>query len=86
MAVDTRDKRSSAIGSRRLPWLRRFTLPLADGTMSAGDRQQTAFVYRGVLAGEAAGNVLFDRWADVIRLNTDPWGRSEVTVDEGRLG
>lgn len=51
MAVDTRNKRASAIACRRLPWMRRF-LPLADGTIDQGDRQHVAFVYRGILAGE----------------------------------
>lgn len=48
MAVDTKNKRSSAIfpGS---PW--RGMLPAPDGTIDQGDRQATAFVYSGIEAG-----------------------------------
>lgn len=49
MAIDTAEKRCSAIATRRLPWFRRFA-PIPDGTVDAGDRQQVAFVYRGILA------------------------------------
>lgn len=50
MAVDTRDKRSSAIGVS-LPW--RGMYPLADGAaFNQEDRQHVAFAYRGILAGE----------------------------------
>lgn len=49
--IDTPAKRCSAIATRRLPWFRRF-MPLPDATMDQGDRQQLAFVYRGILAGE----------------------------------
>lgn len=48
MAIDTAAKRRSAVGVRRLPWLRRFTLPLPDASMTIGDRQQTAYVYLGI--------------------------------------
>lgn len=50
MAIDTATKRRSAVATRRLPWFRRF-LPAPDGTISAGDRQQLAFVYQGISAG-----------------------------------
>ena len=56
MAVDTRDKRASAVGIL-LPW--HHMLPLADTTIDQGDRQQTAWSYRGILA--AALPVLFSR-------------------------
>jgi hypothetical protein len=54
--IDTQLKRMSAI-SRRLPWMRRFT-PVADGSVDQADRQHVAMVYRGVLAGEPAGQSL----------------------------
>ena len=47
MAIDTRDKRSSAIHVS-LPW--RGLLPLPDGSLNQGDRQHTAYMYRGILA------------------------------------
>jgi hypothetical protein len=50
MAIDTAAKRNSAIATRRLPWMRRFAPP-TDGTIDQGDRQQVAFVYRGILSG-----------------------------------
>lgn len=45
MSIDTRNKRSSAIDPR-MPWRRDY--PLADGTIDAGDRAQTADDYRGL--------------------------------------
>lgn len=52
MAIDTRDKRSSAIGVA-LPW--RGMLPLADGTtLNQGDRQHAGLAYRGILVGNVA--------------------------------
>lgn len=51
MAIDTRDKRASAI-EVGLPW--RGLLPVPDGGLNQGDRQQVAFMYRGVLAQSAA--------------------------------
>jgi len=56
MAIDTQAKRGSAIATRRLPWFRRF-MPLPDGSMTQADRQQLAFVYGGILAGEAVPDV-----------------------------
>lgn len=50
--INTRNKRCSAM-LRRLPWLRRFTLPTPDGTIELADRQQQAWVYTGI-AGEVA--------------------------------
>ena len=46
MAVDTRDKRASAIGL--IPWL--LQGPTPDAAFSQADRQQIAFTYRGILA------------------------------------
>ena len=45
--------RYSMLTSRfgRLPFGRRFAVPLPDGTMTQGDRQQLGFAYRGILAG-----------------------------------
>ena len=51
MAIDTAAKRNSAIATRRLPWFRRFA-PIPSGTVDAGDRQQLAFVYRGIESDE----------------------------------
>ena len=48
MALDTRDKRSSAI-LLTLPF--RAQLP-SPGTLDQGDRQQVAGLYRGILADE----------------------------------
>lgn len=47
MAVDTRDKRASALGVGR-PGL--FQTPTPDGTLSTLDRQQVCFSYRGIAA------------------------------------
>lgn len=47
MAIDTRDKRASAI-MPGIPW--RGLLPVADSGVNAGDRQQVAFLYRGIAA------------------------------------
>lgn len=47
MAVDTRDKRSSAINPS-CPW--RGQLPAPDTTVNQGDRQHTAGLYRGITA------------------------------------
>lgn len=48
MAVDTRNKRSSAINIAS-PW--RSMLPLPDGTIDQADRQHAALHYSGILAG-----------------------------------
>lgn len=47
MAVDTRNKRSSAI-QVSLPW--RSMLPAPDGAIDQADRQHTALLYAGILA------------------------------------
>lgn len=51
MPIDTREKRVSAV-SVTLPW--RGALPVGDGTIDQGDRQQAGLMYRGILAGAAA--------------------------------
>ena len=53
MPIDSRDKRASAI-SVTLPW--RGMLPVPDGTLVQGDRQQVALMYRGILASAAIAN------------------------------
>jgi hypothetical protein len=45
MAIDSRDKRASAINS--LPII---VMPSADATTDANDRQQMTWLYRGVVA------------------------------------
>lgn len=52
MAIDSRDKRGSALGK---PWFRVY--PVADGTIDAGDRLQAAGLYRGVAAAAPDDNV-----------------------------
>ena len=54
MAIDTRDKRASAI-MPGMPW--RGLLPVADSGVNAGDRQQVAFLYRGIAADAPASAV-----------------------------
>lgn len=53
MAIDTNEKRASALGTRwaRLPFGRRFMGLIPDGLGNQGDRQQMAGDYRGILAG-----------------------------------
>jgi hypothetical protein len=52
MAIDTRNKRSSAVhvGS---PW--RTSLPVGDGTVDQGDRQHAAGYYGAVLLAPVGG-------------------------------
>lgn len=52
MAISTRDRRASVIG-RRLWFLRR--LPVPDGTINRGDRQQVAGLYRNIPDDGAGG-------------------------------
>lgn len=59
--IDTPSKRRSSLAKRRLPWLRRFTLPIPDATVDQGDRQHLVGVYSGVLAGEAVPEVTYSR-------------------------
>jgi len=49
MAIDTRQKRRSAIGVS-LPF-RSTTPPVPDGSFSQADRQQMLFIYTGILLG-----------------------------------
>ena len=55
MAIDSRDKRSSAVNPGS-PW--RGMLPVADGTVSQADRQHAAYWYRGIAAASPAANVV----------------------------
>ena len=56
MAIDTLRRRSSVIGVGRQPWMPRPILP--DGSLSAFDRQQIAWKYRGIdIAGGSEGGV-----------------------------
>jgi hypothetical protein len=50
MAIDTRERRASAIGMGR-PW--RVQLPRPDGTVATADRQQVGYRYVGILSGAA---------------------------------
>lgn len=50
MAIDTAQKRSSAIGLGQ-PYI--VILPTPDGSVSQADRQDAAFSYSGILAGAA---------------------------------
>lgn len=50
MAIDTQDKRASAINPS-LPW--RGYFPQPNSAIDQGDRQQAAALYRGILAGAA---------------------------------
>lgn len=53
MSVDTRNKRSSAT-QVTLPW--RGMLPVPNGAIDAGDRQQTGFMYRTSGPGPGGGD------------------------------
>ncbi|HEV8655645.1 MAG TPA: hypothetical protein VGR85_09060 [Candidatus Limnocylindria bacterium] len=55
MAIDTRNKRSSAVFVT-MPW--RAQLPAPDGAIGQGDRQAVAFMYSGILATAAGGATL----------------------------
>lgn len=55
MALDTRPKRASALSALR-SWVIAPVLP--DGTIGQGDRQHIAWMYSGILAGEAGPVVL----------------------------
>lgn len=50
MAIDTAAKRKSAVHASS-PW--RNTVPFPDGVINQGDRQALAYLYSGILAGEA---------------------------------
>jgi hypothetical protein len=55
MALDTRRKRSSALAVR-LPFLLVGTLPLADGSLDAGDRAQGVQMYWATVGHLRRGN------------------------------
>ena len=48
--MDSRDKRASAV-LVALPW--RGVLPVPDGSLNQGDRQQAGTMYRGIAASSA---------------------------------
>ena len=77
MALDTRQKRSSAIGVNT-PW--RFSLPVADGAIGVLDRQQTALVYAGIQAEVLAQATLVYRWEEVVSIDCDPLPKPEIDV------
>ncbi len=54
MALDTREKRDSAV-ALTLPWRNRYPLP--DGLIDQGDRQHISLIYAGILAGAPAVQV-----------------------------
>lgn len=70
MAVDTRNKRASAVAFA-LPFGRVFPAP--DGTIATADRKHIGFSYPGITAGSPAsgggggfnGNVLIAVWSPV---------------------
>lgn len=79
MAITTRDKRASSIAVGGVP-----LYPLPDvGAEDQGDRQQTAFTYRGVLAGDvqlptAINPDLTTAWSIAMRSVPDgPGGMNE---------
>lgn len=65
MALDTRNKRASAIGIDS-PWLRVWPNP--DGAFDQADRQQIAGKYSGILAGTAVVIAWFNGLTTSIRL------------------
>jgi hypothetical protein len=84
MAVDTRDKRASVLG---LGLAALLVLP-QPGTLDQGDRQQTAYSYRGIEADEAvviegdlvtAANAYFRRTV----AGEDAGFRRAATVSDG---
>lgn len=80
MSVDTAAKRCSAIATRRLPWLRRFA-PIPDGSVDAADRQQVAFVYRGiavtvVVEYEPGQGIIWPVWVRGTSWRIEPRGTS----------
>lgn len=72
MAVDTPSKRLSIIHLGN-PW--RQTVPLPDGTINAGDRLHTAYLYSGI-AEQPSPTVAVDRgWT--IKFRSRTWHISE---------
>jgi hypothetical protein len=72
MAIDTRDKRDSAIHVG-LPWRMRFPVP--DGSLPGADRQHAAFLYRGIAVSTGALSVhqqcIDGIHADILTLSLD---------------
>ena len=64
MAIDSRNKRSSAINVGS-PW--RGMLPAPDGTLNQADRQHVGLHYSGILAGGAAAAAATSRAAKDFR-------------------
>lgn len=54
MAIDTRNKRASAIG---IDSIRPHVYPNPDGSLNQADRQQIAYKYSGILASSGSGVV-----------------------------
>ena len=75
MAVDTRNKRASAIGVGLSVAL---LLPLADGTVGQADRQQTAYQYSGIAA--AVSQIVVVEIAGSYEPTAQIAGSSEPTV------
>lgn len=68
--IDSRDKRASAIGD--FSFLE--VLPLADGAIDQGDRQQTAWTYRGIAAETplTVPGIEYSTDDELIQFTTDP--------------
>lgn len=64
MAIDSADKRSSAI-FLNIPW--RGMLPLPDGSLNQPDRQHVALMYRGIAAGGAVAVVTLRKFMGLFR-------------------
>lgn len=47
MAIDTATKRHGVLAARRLPWMRRFTIPRPDENITTGDRAQLLSIWCG---------------------------------------
>ena len=77
MAIDTRDRRASVLG---LALGLALVLPNPDGlALDQGDRQQTAFCYRGISAGvEAIVPADYSATYQATALYTATWQQSGV--------
>lgn len=85
MAVDTRDKRASAL-KVAMPW--RSMLPLPDGAaLNQGDRQHVAFLYRGIAASAVTVATLVVLGAEELlqtRIGAEELRRSRTCGEELR--
>lgn len=63
MAMDTANKRASAM-QPRCAW--RGLWPIPDGTIGQGDRQQTSFMYSGILPESPSSTSLVGQWVNVM--------------------